>query len=140
MRIEYQKIYSINSDRIKDIVKQRGTSVRQLQKKTFLTTERAFRRNLAKGQMLGQTLLEISEALDCTPYYFLEPCPMFDMIPLSYSHYMIQELSIAETRFNFFLIRGLEAKQINSISREEIDRFEQFALDFIDQVKESTEV
>ena len=139
-KINNSATYSINADRIKEIARKtasgdkKSTPISLLWQKTPLFSERAFRRNLSQGIMKGETLLAISKALDCTPYYFMEPSPMGDFLtPLKYWHYEIQELSMEETRYKFFLARNLAPDKIKRISPEDIERIETLAQEIIDK-------
>lgn len=133
--IEGDKTYSINSQRIKDRARARKITMAKLSKLASLSEVSSLYRNLRERYMKGATLLDISKALDCTPYYFLEPSVMFFDEPLQYWHYEYQQVGVDKSFRNFFLARNLCPDDINRISREDRDAFEAFAQTIIDKYK-----
>ena len=115
--IEKATKYSINPDRIKERIKARSESLYTFPK-MLSVTERSFFRYLNQRKMFGDILLEISELLNCTPYYFLEPCPLIDDMPLQFWTYEFQTLSIPETRRQSLLVRGMRPEVIDSLTHE----------------------
>ena len=144
-------MYQINPDRIKERVDARETTFDAIENainEELGIQPRSLKRNRQQKKMKGDTLLCLSRLLDCTPYYFMDPSPLWftedldknekpKMIPLRFWTYEIQTLSAQETRRQSLLIRGMQPEIIDSLTHEEVGLYETFMIEFIARIESS---
>lgn len=137
--LEDKMSYPIDAQRIKTQADKRGWTIYKIAKSISIDL-RSLRRNLAKGNMQGKTIVEVSRLLDCTPYYFLNPSPldnwlMTDGEPLGFWNYEIQTLDIAKTRRDFLIIRGLDPHLYAQLDQKDIEELETMIIKYVGRIE-----